>query len=191
MIIEARINENTGEVLTIGHGRLQNDLPEVITVQVERDSIPRNTGKLNRHVKYEGGRIVAKTEIDLLPQFMADSLDDLDRAAGEARERFITKASGQESVYAIKLDQAREFAKAGYTGKAPSMIEAEAIARESTEREAADFILSTAAQWIAVASQIEQVKQTGKNRIKASGTRREIEQHRDTALAGLAVIKPE
>jgi len=119
------------------------------------------------------------------------ALDRIDDAAGEARARFITTAPGQESVYQLKREHALAYAAAGYTGDVPAMVAAEAAAQGITEEAAADFILATAEQWIAVAAQVEQLRQAGKTAVRAAGTAAEIETIVSDTLDGLNAIRPD
>ena len=119
------------------------------------------------------------------------ALSAIDLAAGRARARFITTAPGQESVYQLKREHALNYAAAGYTGDVPAMVAAEAVAQGITEQAAADFILATAEQWIAVAAQIEQLRQAGKTAVRAAGTVAEIETIVSDTLDGLNAIRPD
>lgn len=114
----------------------------------------------------------------------------IDDAAGAARDRFITTAPGQESVYQLKREAARDYQEAGYTGDVPSIIQAEANAQGMTPTQATDFILATAAQWIAIAVQIEQNRIAGKVAVQAAQSVSAVETIRDDALAALEAIKP-
>lgn len=120
----------------------------------------------------------------------AAALRTIDEAAGAARARFITAEPGQESVYQLKREAAQAFKAAGYTGDVPAFIQAEATAQGMTAQEATDFILDTAAAWIAVAVQIEQLRQAGKVGTRAAQSVQAIETIRDDTLAALDLIRP-
>ncbi|MCZ7599382.1 MAG: hypothetical protein M5U09_19000 [Gammaproteobacteria bacterium] len=126
-----------------------------------------------------------------LEEIRPAALRMIDDVAGEARARFITVAPGQESVYQLKLEHARAYAAADYTGDVPAMVAAEAAAQDITEQAATDFILATAEQWIAVAAQIEQLRQAGKTAIRAAGTATEIDTIVSDTLDGLNAIRPD
>ncbi len=119
-----------------------------------------------------------------------DALREIDFAAGQARARFITSEPGQESVYQLKREAAHVYRDAGYSGEVPAIIQSEANAQGLTPRAATDFIIATAEAWIAVAVQIEEIRQTGKVAVRAATESETIERLRGDALAALEVIRP-
>lgn len=180
-----RVNTATGELLTIGHGRLPSDPPEVITHEQELPRYPLE------ELKYEGGQIVRKPGAERLAARKIDAKQAVDNAAGATRARFVTSAAYQETVYRLKQEQAQAYADAGYTGDAPPLVQSEADAQEITAQAAADFILATAAGWIAVVARIETIRRTAIRQIEAASDPAVVETIQASARAQLAAIQPE
>lgn len=109
------------------------------------------------------------TAFDPLPQCIADAHKKIDSAAGDARARYITVAPGQDAVYSLKKEQAEVYKAAGYPADTTDyqLIQAEADASGTTTTIACDFILSKAAQWVQLAANIEQIRQSAKRQISA------------------------
>jgi hypothetical protein len=118
------------------------------------------------------------------------ALAAIDHAAGEARNRFITDAPGQEGVYAIKREAAEKFKAANYLGPVPVIIQAEATAQEMTATQATDYVLATAEVWITIAAQIEQLRLTGKNAVRAGTTSQAVDAILADTLSALEAIRP-
>lgn len=104
-----------------------------------------------------------------LPQCIVDAHNKIDKAAGEARARYITVAPGQEAVYALKKEHAESYKAAGYPADTTAypLIQAEADASGTSAQAACDFILSKAAQWVQLAATIEQLRQSAKQQVGA------------------------
>lgn len=118
---------------------------------------------------------------------------DINTAAGEARARYITVAIGQEATYLLKEHQAREFKAAGYPpGNVPSMVQAEMDAFGTDAQTAADVVIATADNWIALAATIERIRRQSTAQIDTAITNDDgqavIEALRDAALTALAAI---
>jgi hypothetical protein len=113
----------------------------------------------------------------------------IDVAAGAARMRYITEVPGQQATYMRKLEQARAYAAAGYTGSVPPYIQAEADAIGDTPQGAADAILATAALWDDVLSPgIEGARIGGKRAVTAANTAEAVQSAVAAAMAALAAI---
>lgn len=122
------------------------------------------------------------------------AMRDIDRAAGEARLRYITDVPGQQAVYMEKLQQAREY-RAGVMAGVPAVaakqpyIDAEAAATNRTAREVADAVLTAAAAWNdRKGPDIEAARVAGKRSVAAANGANEIEAARAAAVANLQTL---
>ncbi len=127
---------------------------------------------------------------DPLPALKADAVARVDRAAGAARARYITTTPGQEAVYALKREQAAAYQAAGYPADTTGypLIAAESAATGVTPTQAADTILATAAQWIALAAAIEQLRQGAKAAIAVDVDAVTVAAEADDAVTQLDAI---
>lgn len=124
-----------------------------------------------------------------LEEAIAVALDEIDRAAGAARCRYITDVAGQQGVYLRKYDQAKAFKSAGYLGDVPPYIAAEAVAIDGTAQQAADGILDTATLWDdQVSPAIERARIAGKRSVSAATTTAEVRTSAQAALDELDAI---
>jgi hypothetical protein len=112
-------------------------------------------------IEYPGG----------LEQAKADALARIDKAAGEARARYITIAPGQAETYQAKAIDAESYL-AGNEGPHP-WVAADAAAFAITETEAAEAILAQRDAWVRLGALIEQVRLASKQQVKAALTARE------------------
>lgn len=132
------------------------------------------------------GRYVAAPT---LARLKLDAHAGIDAAAGQARLRHITEVPGQQGTYMRKLEQAKAYAAAGYTGTVPPYIQAEADATGDTPQGAADAILTTAALWDDVLSPgIEGARIAGKRAVTAASTAEAVQSAADAAIAALGVL---
>lgn len=147
---------------------------------------------------------VAQTDLDAaLVQYTAEhnqrmadnaarqAIDAINRAAGIARQRYITVSPGQELVYATKERQAREFAAAAYQGAIPAFVDAEANASGATPQAACDSIIALADQWIAIGSAIDQARRAGVIAVESARVAQDvpaIDAARDTAITTIAAL---
>ncbi|RMD67294.1 hypothetical protein D6833_00385, partial [Candidatus Parcubacteria bacterium] len=115
---------------------------------------------------------------DPLPPAQQAAEQRVDAAAGEARARYITVAPGQEAVYNLKLQQAKDYQAAGNPADATPwpLINQEATARGVSPSQVATEIITTANQWIQIAAQIEAIRMKAKADIKAATTWQQCEQ---------------
>jgi hypothetical protein len=123
---------------------------------------------------------------------------DIDRAAGEARLRYITDVPGQQAVYLTKLAEATAYLAAYALDPqsiAPPHIAAEATATESTPLAVAQQVAGLGALWTeGLSPAIEAARLGGKRSVTlATGADDEaiaaaIEAARVAALAALDAI---
>jgi len=128
---------------------------------------------------------------DPLPFAQAEAVALIDAAAEETRMRYVTPGAGQAGTYEIKRTQAQAFKDAGYPEVDIAdypMIYAESQAIASTGQVAADLILNTANQWIALAAFIEQTRRTANEQIKAEADWQQCGTIAATAVATLEAI---
>jgi len=114
----------------------------------------------------------------------------IDMKAGEARERFITVASGQEMTYQEKSEQAADFAAAAYPADTSNypFIQAEMEATGKTKEQTADDILAQRTAWIAVGATIEKHRLGGKKQIDEAITTDDISTIVDDTVALLDAV---
>lgn len=112
------------------------------------------------HVGHPGGLSAA----------IAEALAKVDTAAGAARARYITTSPGQAETYQAKYEDAQSFA-AGAGGPHP-WVAADAAAFGLTDTQAAQAIIDQRDTWVALGAQIEQIRLTAKQLIRAAETPR-------------------
>jgi len=97
---------------------------------------------------------------DPLPDTQATAKNAIDQAAGETRARYITVAPGQDAVYALKLDECKRYAAAGYPEDLTGwdFVAAEAAANSCSGKTACDEVLFIASQWSKLAAGIEMIR---------------------------------
>jgi hypothetical protein len=110
------------------------------------------------HVGFQGGVGAARDE----------ALVRIDRAAGAARERYITVAPGQEATYLEKYADA--VAYLAIPGPGHAWVEAEAAATGMPAAGAAANIVATRDAWTATGVQIEQARVAGKTAVRVAGS---------------------
>lgn len=114
--------------------------------------------------KWLGGEWVRQMPLE---QRRAAALDQIDRAAGAARVRYITSVPGQEAVYLRKMQQAKEYL-AAYAedpmAAVPPYIEAEAAALRISGYELAQQVLTVASLWDDVLSPAIEAQRIGGKR---------------------------
>ncbi len=94
--------------------------------------------------------------------------NEIDRAAGEARLRYITDVPGQQATYMTKAQQAREFLGAP-EGEVPPYVQAEAEAMGVAALPAAEYIAATEHAWSNVIGPgIERARRAGKLAVSAA-----------------------
>lgn len=92
----------------------------------------------------------------------------IDRAAGDARLRFISPGALLDAEYLQAERDAQAYADAGYPAEVPASVQAWADAAGLTAQQAADDILATAAQWRTVLDQIRALRLQGKAAVTAA-----------------------
>lgn len=116
--------------------------------------------------------------------------ENIDAEAGRVRLKYITDAPGQQATYMSKLENAKAYVAAGYPNDASAFlwINAEAIAVGITTQEAADYIISTAAQWEQIGATIEGARQAAKQALKTATTPGQVYQIEQAFKAAIAVL---
>lgn len=79
-MIESRIHEPTGEVLTLGHGRLPDDPPEIITHS--QASYP---DRQPEWLIYRGGRVISRSRNELAGLFREQKIEEAHAEASRRR----------------------------------------------------------------------------------------------------------
>jgi len=125
-----------------------------------------------------------------LTQKRTDAKANIDRAAEQARLRFITWGTGQAMTYSEKSDEAADFVAAGYPADVSSypFIQAEMNALGETATEVADRILAKKSAWITAGAAIEEIRLKGKNDIDDAMDEAEILSVRDTTISALGAL---
>lgn len=124
-----------------------------------------------------------------LDQTKASACEEIDRAAGAARLRYITEVPGQQAVYLRKLQQAREYLDLPDAEAVPPYVAAESEAMGIGFAEAAQRIVAIAQQWddvISPAIELERVR--GKRLVELSPTVEAVQACAQQAVAALASI---
>lgn len=117
----------------------------------------------------------------------------VDRAAGEARLRYITDVPGQQAVYITKLAEAEAYLASVVAGQPTAQpgayIAAEAAVRGISAVQMSELVVALAAQWSQVVGPaIEAARIAAKLQLDAAGTVPEIEAARDAAIAALDAL---
>jgi len=100
---------------------------------------------------------------DVPVRSIVDLLIDIDRAAGEARDRFVSPGHLVDQEYKYAESKAREFKAAGYPGDAvPRAVSSWAQAKGWTAQQAADDIIATAGYWYDTIDEIRELRLAGK-----------------------------
>ncbi|TBW58568.1 hypothetical protein EZI54_04065 [Marinobacter halodurans] len=100
---------------------------------------------------------------------VGDLLSDIDQAAGNARERFVSPGYLVDQEYKRAEEAARSFADAGYPASdVPSAVSSWASAKSWTAQQAADDIIATADYWYGAIDQIREIRLAGKAAVQAA-----------------------
>ena len=107
--------------------------------------------------------------------YKSEALQAIDQKAEELRQGFITSGAGQAMVYQEKTAEVARFDndQSPQAGNYP-LINAGATAASRTLAEEVAVIKAVTAQWVAVATLIEQIRLTGKAAVTAALTGSEI-----------------
>lgn len=117
----------------------------------------------------------------------AVSNESIDRAAGEARLKYITDVPGQQAVYLVKLAQSLAYLADSST--VPSYIAAEATARGVSAADVAHMVVATASLWNDdKGPAIEAARIGAKLAIDAAADAEGVVAARDAGLATLAAL---
>ncbi len=155
-----------GMVTTLGEGQTQVHQP------------PPGDGYL-----FDGTNWVIAVD---LPTLKSDLQNNVDRAAGAARAKYITIAAGQDATYIVKEQQAQAFIADPTMTPVPGYIQAEADATGMSPLDAANFINETAQQWGVLGPQIEMIRRKGNIDIGAATTVADVMTAYNTAITNLA-----
>lgn len=117
----------------------------------------------------------------------------VDRAAGEARLRYITDVPGQQAVYITKLAEAEAYLASIVAGQPTAQpgayIAAEAAVRGISAVQMSELVVVLATQWNAVVGPaIEAARIAAKMQLDAVDTVPDIEAARDAAIAALDAL---
>lgn len=125
-----------------------------------------------------------------LAELKNDAIKLADDKAGEKRAQYITTSQGQDIVYARKLEDAKNYKNAGYPEDAAMYyyVNAEAVALNITHTQAADYIISKAAEWDVKGAGIEAARQTAKLAINTATSAVEIWQAINQLTQALGAI---
>lgn len=103
------------------------------------------------------------------PRSVEELHADIDRAAGDARERFVSPGYLVDQEYKRAEEAARSFAAAGYPeSDVPSAVSSWASAKSWTAQQAADDIIATADYWYGAIDQIREIRLAGKAAVQAA-----------------------
>lgn len=168
------------------------NLPEDIVYVTDQDWQSVITARsLNNQVVFNGTEFIITDAIENI-QFVKDvSINTMDRVAGEARQRFITFAPGQELTYQEKAEQAADFAAANYpSGQIANypFIQVEVTVTGLSPQAAADGILARRTLWIQKGALIEEARLIGKRDVNAATDVAGINTALDTAITALNSI---
>lgn len=120
-----------------------------------------------------------------LPALKVQAKEDVDRAAGAARARYLTLVPGQEAAYAAKEAEARAFLNDPELA-VPPYVQAEADATGVTPYEAANNIVAAADAWALVKGpNIERIRRSGSVAIEAATSETPIYLARNNAVLEL------
>lgn len=126
-----------------------------------------------------------------LAESILNAENAIDRAAAQARARFISSGTGQDGVYVVKGQQAEAYAAAGFTGPVPSYIAKEAEVLGITAQAAAENMLAMRDVWnTQVGPQIEGLRIGGKKKVRVATTVQGVDTELRAATQALQAIKP-
>lgn len=121
----------------------------------------------------------------------------IDAQAGATRLKYITDVAGQSETYLSKANDAAAYKAANYPSASIAnypFVQAEgkaingATPTAAQYQAAADGILATQAQWIALAASIEQQRIAGKLAVQAAGTVATVQAAQQAAVNTLAAM---
>lgn len=123
------------------------------------------------------------------------ALRDIDRVAGEIRERYITDVPGQQAVYMEKRAEAATYIAAHAMDPVTAVpgphLAAEAAATGSDALSVANAVMANASTWLSLYSPaIEAARISGKAAVQAAETELEVAAARDNAIVGLHGLFP-
>jgi hypothetical protein len=114
----------------------------------------------------------------------------IDRAAGAARQRFVSPGALIDAEYVQAETEAQAYADAGYpVDAAPAAVQSWADAAGMTPQAAAENILATAQQWRGLLNQIRAIRLLGKAAVDAAADA-DIEATAKAYIDQLDALKP-
>lgn len=115
------------------------------------------------------------------------AVNDIDSAAEQARNRYLTAGSGQAMEYEAAYQEALRYVSA--QGGAYPMLAADVAAGLSPDLETtAGTVIAMRQQWEQVGAAIRQMRLAGKQAVNAAQTQSEVAAARDTAIASLDML---
>jgi hypothetical protein len=115
---------------------------------------------------------------------------DIDRAAGAARQRYVSPGALIDAEYVQAETEAQAYATAGYPdADVPPAVQSWADAAGMTPQAAADDILATAQQWRGLLDQIRAIRLLGKAAVDAAADA-DIEATAKAYIDQLDALKP-
>lgn len=138
-------------------------------------------------------------ELEIIPTYDQDFLESrklwakqkIDAKAEEVRSRHLTPGSGQTMTYQEKAEEAADFIAAGYpVGDLASypFIQADMNALGLTAEQAADAIVAAKSSWIAIGTQIEELRLGGKKNVDEAVDMTELAQEYDITITALDAL---
>lgn len=129
-------------------------------------------------------------EAEELIRAKAEAANDIDLAAGSARERLVSPGALTDQEYIMAYEDAKAFEAAGFSGPVPDGVQswADNNSYDFDARAAAENIISTRNLWYQVAMEIRAIRLAGKQAVANAGTVANVEKVRDVAIAQLKQI---
>lgn len=131
-----------------------------------------------QHILLETARIEARSEID--------------KAAGNARARYITTIPGQQEVYREKFDEAIDYLTNNDDSKYPDedypLLLVETAIRGIDMRSFAEEIINLKKQWVKKMASIEDLRLSGKYGVESCETLTEINRLKSTYIHKLNLV---
>lgn len=136
------------------------------------------------------GETLVYTPVSPSDELVADAKNIVDSAASHARDRYVTKATGQEMTYLRKEDDAKQHKADGYPADLTNYpwIQAEVNATGVSATEATDGILAQRDAWLTIGVAIEEARRLGKVNIGNAANATDAIAARDAAVAALDAL---
>lgn len=112
----------------------------------------------------------------------------IDMSAGQARARKVSKGEMVDQEYMRAYEDSIEYKNSGYSGAAPSSVQAWASAKGWTAQQAADDIIATRNGWMSILDSIRNSRLSGKANVDAATTETAVISERDAAISALNAL---